>query len=890
MKFIPDNAINLAKDSNDSDWLNTRQYVDTLSSCIEESKGGDVPMCIGLFGQWGCGKSTVVETYRETHPDTKVVIYDAWKYSGDSFRRTFLMQLGKELLQKDFDIDKALEVFYANTTEDRKVNSVINACRYDIITKILSVGIIIILFLTVFFQTSSFDSSLTFTSVTQILTLAMLVYMHVKDDLKTSVQTPHMFAPEQFDTYFSKIISQARSNTENKLDKHLVLVIDNLDRCQPEVAYRMLSDIKSFLLVDMDTTFVIPVDDKALEKGILDIKSKDNHEQQLQVKEFLRKLFNFSITFKRYSIEEVDSFAQKLNEHYSLGLKPDTIGLVSNMYVGNPRRIIQLFNNLNAELMLHTEAVKHQTMICHLLILREEFPSFYEKILNDIEQLFTQPASEATGNDDRLMVYLRLSGGLVAQYADHKEDVRLLCSNSSRFAAIPIDVRTNVIQGETSKVLAFYADKDTEGLQQYLYMRIKSAISLRQYATRVTTLLRTYYALHAAKKLNDTSIESLAKLLRDDNHLGEITIPIDEMRNAIDFGKKLEAYSCPALTQFIISLCRYDKSDLLGSNVPWDRIISVKDFFYGCSRWTKDQVAPFASTFAELYKENMAMALAYDYGHNSSTLLTDAVFRDMASTLDYGKSDAVQVITEGMVSILAKKMDAVSNFDAFLVALAANKSIPKFEINANGQGNNTTAVQPLVSQLTQLYRNWTKADLKGFTKSIKQLNEKICISPGVAGSGNEVLLHSYIHDNLTKETIINGFLDYFYYVTIATDEAIISADYLNPLLSTESTKNLLVGKLRDIISAGCIPASYLRLFIATGLTSELTHHYGISSPFAATAIKILVDKQKQTLQDLAPVNSPSGDSAKDGIKQALEELMNKGLVKQDGDRYTLIMK
>lgn len=159
MNFIPDTAINLTSGDEGRDWLNTQRYVDALSSCIDDSKG-EAPLCIGLFGQWGCGKSSVVQTYKSTHAETQVFIYDAWKYSGDSFRRTFLIQLGKELLGSDFDIEKTLTAFYANETKDTKVSSVINIVRYDIITKILSIGIVVFLLLCIVLQLSKLECHL----------------------------------------------------------------------------------------------------------------------------------------------------------------------------------------------------------------------------------------------------------------------------------------------------------------------------------------------------------------------------------------------------------------------------------------------------------------------------------------------------------------------------------------------------------------------------------------------------------------------------------------------------------------------------------------------------------------------------------------------------------
>lgn len=891
MNFIPDTAINLTSGDEGRDWLNTQRYVDALSSCIEDSKG-EAPICIGLFGQWGCGKSSVVQTYKSTHAETQVFIYDAWKYSGDSFRRTFLMQLGKELLGSDFDIEKTLTTFYANETKDTKVTSVINAVRYDIITQILSVAIVVVLILTLILQLSSFDAPITFTSVTQILTLAMLIYMHVKDDLKTSVQTPHMFAPEQFGQYYHDMLNKARTN--NKLTRHLVIVIDNLDRCQPEVAYRMLSDIKSFLDNDNQTTFVIPVDAQALEKGILEFKAKDSHEQQVQAKEFLRKLFNVSITFKPFYVDEVDDFAQKLNQHYQLGYKPDTIGLVSNMYVGNPRRIIQLFNNLKAEMLLHEQASEHETMICHLMILSEEFPSFYSQVVNDTTVLFAQPdlskadtsledkdkATISKKRDVHLDTYLRLSQGLVANYSEKVEDVRRLLSNSARFASIPLDVRTLVIQADTKKLLETYKGKDTSALQEYLYFRFKTAITLQQYDTSVRTLFHVYFALNAANLLTDKSVGQLAKLLLRDTGLLHLSIGIADIRSAIDLGKKLESHQCSGLTDRIIALCQYDTTNLVGDNVPWGKSISADDFFYGCSVWTKEQITPLVIHFAELYKTDMALALKYDYKDNAQELFTESLMRDMASTIDYGKSETIDVLTGSIVQISLKQMAAAANFDAFLVALAANKSIPRFDLTPDPHSNNTTAVRPLVQQLVHFYRNWPKGYLKGATKGIRQLNEKVCHVIGTPGPGNKAINHSYVLDNLCDNDIISEFLNYFYSVSLATDESVVGKDVLQGLVDNKQTKPQFLDKAKELLSAGYDPKNYLTFFLTHGLEQEVIARLGVKSPFARTIIVQLAKKPKQTLAELVPSDSPSASAAKAGVREALDELFTLKIVKK----------
>src|SRR5579872_871309 len=54
------------------------------------------PLSIGIFGKWGIGKSTVVnmlfrDIRQKADSDLFPVYFNAWKYSGDSFRRQFLI-------------------------------------------------------------------------------------------------------------------------------------------------------------------------------------------------------------------------------------------------------------------------------------------------------------------------------------------------------------------------------------------------------------------------------------------------------------------------------------------------------------------------------------------------------------------------------------------------------------------------------------------------------------------------------------------------------------------------------------------------------------------------------------------------------------------------------
>ena len=88
MKFLEDKEIDLEQ----HDLLNTKQYANSL---IETIKHAPRRYTIGLFGEWGSGKSSIIKTAQmklESEKENKVkfITYDAWKYANDSFRRTFL--------------------------------------------------------------------------------------------------------------------------------------------------------------------------------------------------------------------------------------------------------------------------------------------------------------------------------------------------------------------------------------------------------------------------------------------------------------------------------------------------------------------------------------------------------------------------------------------------------------------------------------------------------------------------------------------------------------------------------------------------------------------------------------------------------------------------------
>ena len=403
-KFIPDKERFL---DNENDLLKTHVYADTLKEAILKTPLDDsCVFTIGVFGSWGSGKSSIIKTVQnelDSDPKRKkikFITYDAWKYANDSFRRMFLRTIQKELRCKKV---KETDRYYQSETMQPVSN------EYKAILVFLLFIISFIGFASITPINCIIPNLAVLVNLMEILVIICGVIF-----LGRQISLPQLFAPEQFEEIFQEIIRISRK--KNYIDKclkyfkfkkngsadwdKLIIVIDNIDRCHNSMAYQLLTDIKCFQFEDdcsknanFHIVFVIPVDDEALKRNLLGNLKNSNKEKEME--EFLRKIFNLTIKIKPHQSTELNIYAKRLNEKYKLGFREDTIALCSKEYAANPRRIIQIFNNLTAELFLYNNdkefSKNNESVICAILILREEYTDFYNSIIRDSSKLLKYP-------------------------------------------------------------------------------------------------------------------------------------------------------------------------------------------------------------------------------------------------------------------------------------------------------------------------------------------------------------------------------------------------------------------------------------------------------------------------------------------------------------------
>lgn len=448
-QFIPDKEIILSKDT---DLLNTSIYANNLVDLIKSAPQGQV-FNIGLFGSWGSGKSSIIATAKKqliSSKDLKVkfVTYDAWKYANDSFRRMFLFEVQKEL---GFKRTPLMEKFYQNSNQDLDVKNQISPLKVW-----LMVALCIIVLLVVSLLNIEIEYKISIYSLLALLSVLIGILTGCFNQLKVAISKPFMFAPEQFEQCFQEMMEEALKpniiqrafqfitrNPDCISHKKIVIVIDNIDRCNSEQSYNLLTDIKTFLCDErFNIVFVIPVDDEALRKHILNKSHNNNTDECARDKEeFLRKFFNVTLRIKPHQPTEMYEFAQKLNTKYVLGFNSATINIASKEYAKNPRRVIQLFNNLSAELANYDDAFafKYETLICKILIIREEYNDFYQELLKNYTLLSKTDFSDKKLNPE-LIRLLSDTRSYTSNYDGHILS-RILTNSDIQFADIPTSIK-----------------------------------------------------------------------------------------------------------------------------------------------------------------------------------------------------------------------------------------------------------------------------------------------------------------------------------------------------------------------------------------------------------------------------------------------------------------
>ena len=377
MRMLTDNPI--LKKNNDK--FGFSPYAEILANCIRDTN--NLPFCIGIFAEWGSGKSSLMNMIRDDLKSTnniKSVWFNPWKYDRkedlwNALIQSILFHIIEESNDNDLS-DKAKQL--AKSTAWLLLKKGIST---------LSSGIV---------------SGDNIENITQKLVKQdELHYRHINN----------------FEDDFSKVVDQYTGNGK------LVVFIDDLDRCLPENAITVLESLKLFI-GDARCIFVLGMDHLVVEQGLdirfsekIKMSGRDYLDKIVQVPFFLppvpfRKLRNALEVSKT---ADFDDEIWKLIEYGLEGNPRKSKRFVNSSYLLNQiirDRDIDEALDINVNNNKFVSEENQRFYLAKLLIFQMTFLDFYLYIKQhpDAWYDFGEKLIKANSLEDRKKVFAENPG------------------------------------------------------------------------------------------------------------------------------------------------------------------------------------------------------------------------------------------------------------------------------------------------------------------------------------------------------------------------------------------------------------------------------------------------------------------------------------------------
>ncbi|HEA3274204.1 P-loop NTPase fold protein [Pasteurella multocida] len=281
------------------DYLNFGEVSQIVTEILETE--AMLPVSIGVFGNWGAGKSSLLNLIeQQIEPDEWIIIkFDAWLYQGfDDARASLLEVIASHLMQAaedDETIWKKSKNLFARIDGLRLFGLMAEGAA-------LAAGIPTFGLISRTFETAqnSLDGIQDETESKQVVETGKGIVESGKKLIKSKEkQTP----PQQIDEFRREYgeILQA-------LGKKLVIVIDNLDRCLPANAIQTLEAIRLFLFLNR-TAFIIAADEEMIRHSVAEHYKDLSYRHQI---DYLDKLIQIPVRVPKAGVLEIRAYLYML--------------------------------------------------------------------------------------------------------------------------------------------------------------------------------------------------------------------------------------------------------------------------------------------------------------------------------------------------------------------------------------------------------------------------------------------------------------------------------------------------------------------------------------------------------------------------------------------------
>lgn len=288
-----------------NDELQIEAYVTGLAEFVEEC---DTPMTIAVQGDWGCGKTSMmnmIRTYLKEKKNITDVWFNTWQFSqfnmDEQLVVTFLQHMINELTKEIEGVDIKKNLFEKLTP----------------IIKDITVG-----------MTKQFVGDGAGDAMANVLAERKSDIVDEVGQLKNNLQ---------------ELVLKATDGGK----KRVVVFIDDLDRLQPVRAVELLEILKLFMDCD-NCVFVMAIDTSVVFQGIREKYGSEMSDEKAQsfFDKMIQMPFKMPIAYYRLNgmLERLLSFLQEENLSYKE--KEEYVSLFKKVSNGNPRSLKRLANSI----------------------------------------------------------------------------------------------------------------------------------------------------------------------------------------------------------------------------------------------------------------------------------------------------------------------------------------------------------------------------------------------------------------------------------------------------------------------------------------------------------------------------------------------------------------
>ena len=391
------------------DTLDFQPYVDSLVEIIGEQATG-TPLSIGIFGQWGSGKTSLMKLVQgkllEYYPDYISVWFNAWKYDREEialWRALILRTLDGIRPRHNNGSVKQIEELTVEEKElikdlDRLETSVYKTIEWT------ELGDWTIDWGKAITGTAEGAAEIALSLVpggTPLVNLLKKIRETVTDKppsllteaFQRNIQEFHreqLRSVEQFVFSFENIVQEYIVKKRSRL----IVFIDDLDRCMLDRTIEVLEAIKLFLDVP-GCIFVLGVDPQRIRQAICQRYQISN--QSNEGAEYLEKIIQLPFALPDIENQAMKKYVGKLNVEYpspecievfALGLAPNprqikrTVNIFLLLWKIKSKRFIldgaALGNNIDSKPHTNIDAILSPIRLAKIVAIQQSHPELYE--------------------------------------------------------------------------------------------------------------------------------------------------------------------------------------------------------------------------------------------------------------------------------------------------------------------------------------------------------------------------------------------------------------------------------------------------------------------------------------------------------------------------------